>query len=79
MATISTMVASNQGCKATLAADLSSSIARGNNGKRTRGTRRDDNNEEEDVEEEAGAEEDEGNFLMTLTRRRDRMVKRGFF
>ncbi len=54
---------SNQGCKATLVADLSSSMASGNEGKRTRGTRRDDDNEEEDGEEEAGAEEDKSVFF----------------
>jgi hypothetical protein len=46
-----------------LAADLSSSMARGKDGKRMRGIRQDDDNKEEDVEEEAGAEEDEGDFF----------------
>ncbi len=63
MAMIYTMVPSDQGREVTLAADLSSSMACGKDGKRTRGIRRDDNNEEEDVEEEAGAEEDEGDFF----------------
>ncbi len=76
-ATISTTVPTDQGRKATLAADLSLSMARGNDGKRTRGTRRDDDNEEEDGEREAGAEEDEGDFLIMSMRRKDRMGKRG--
>ncbi len=56
-------VPSKQGREATLVTDLSSSMARGSDGKRTRGTRWDDNNEEEDVEEKAGAEEEEGDFF----------------
>jgi hypothetical protein len=63
---ISTTVPSDQGSKAMLAADLSLLMACGNNGKRTRGTRRDDDNKEEDVEEEAGAEEDEGDFFNDI-------------